>query len=247
MLILLLIANLVVGGLIGISGIGGFFLPIIYTAVAGMPVRDALFLSFSTFAIAGLVAVVRYGRMGYIRYRTAVWLCGGSFIGAMLGVYINSMLPVQLIKALLYTMVLLAGLSLFRKNKEKDRPSELLNKQGFLIILGFLVGVLCSMSGAGGALIFVPVLVALGEDTRYAVGMGILGSLIISIPSSVGYFLQIEVSGIFTLLLGVVLVHIVGIFVGSHYVSKINLGILKKGIAFFSIASALFLMFRLFA
>lgn len=246
MLILLLLANFVVGGLIGISGIGGFFLPIIYTAVAGIAVRDALFLSFSTFAVAGVVAVVRYQRMGYIRFRTAIWLCGGSFIGAMLGVYINYMLPVQLIKALLYTMVLLAGLSLLRKNNEKDEASELLGNQGFLLILGFFVGVLCSMSGAGGALIFVPVLIALGEDTRYAVGMGILGSLIISIPSSVGYFLQTQVDGIFMLLLGVVLAHIVGVFTGSHYVNKINHELLKKGIAYLSIASAVFLMVRLF-
>ena len=245
MWILMLVVNFIVGGLIGISGIGGFFLPIAYTALAGVAVRDALLLSFSAFIVSGLVGTIRYSRMGYIRGKDTLWICIGCFTGAMLGVFINYLLPVVLIKMLLYTVMLLAGLSLLRNAGDGRDKSELLNCPVFLALMGFLVGTLCSMSGAGGALILVPVLVALGEPARHAVGIGILGSLIISIPSSAGYFLQTRLDGIVLILAGMLLMHGLGVYVGSRFVNRINQEVLKKGIAYFSIASSLFLMFRL--
>lgn len=243
-LLLMIFANFVIGASIGISGIGGFFLPIVYTSLLGMNVRDALLLSFAAFLVSGLVGAFRYGRLGYIRKSFAIWLGAGCLLGAVVGVRINFLLPPDFVKGLLYLVVLTAGISLLTKLKERDVISPYLNNSIFIFSLGLITGILCSMSGAGGALILVPVLVALGEKTKFAVGMGILGSVFISIPSSIGYFTGSTLEGGLLILLIALTFHGLGVYLGSKYIQNINQNLLKKAIAYLSIFSSLFLFTR---
>ena len=48
-------ANMAVGGCIGICGIAGFLLPMLYTGVLGFDVTYSLALSFLAFLISGLI------------------------------------------------------------------------------------------------------------------------------------------------------------------------------------------------
>lgn len=246
LLSILIVANLLVGTSIGVSGIGGFFLPVVYTTLLGMNIRDALLFSFSAFLVSGLIGAFRYGKLGYIRKSLALRLVAGCLIGAVIGVRINFLLPADYVKGLLYFVVLASGISLLIKQQEKERVNPYLENPIFVFALGLITGLLCSMSGAGGALILVPVLVALGEKTRYAVGMGILASVFISIPSSIGYFAQSRMEGGLILLLIALVFHGLGVYLGSKFAQAINQNILRQAIAFLSIFSSLFLFTRLF-
>jgi len=204
-------------------------------------------LSFFAFLLSGLLGAFRYAKLGYIRKSFAVRLGIGSIIGAVVGVRINFLLPADFVKGLLYLVVLAAGISLLIKIKEKNTVNSYLGSPVFIILLGLVTGILCSMSGAGGALILVPVLVALGEKTKFAVGMGILVSVFISIPSSIGYFVESDLDGTILILLVSLVSHGVGVYMGSRYVQEINQDHLRKAIAYLSISSALFLFARLFS
>jgi len=244
---ILIFANLVVGASIGVSGIGGFFLPIVYSSILGIGVRDSLLLSFSAFLVSGFVGTFQYARLGYIRKHLVVWLAAGCLLGAVIGVKINYLLPTSFVKGLLYFVVLAAGISLLMKMEERNSANYILESKFFIFGLSLFTAILCSMSGAGGALILVPVLVALGEKTKYAVGMGILGSVFISIPSSIGYFAQSTLEDGLLLLVVSLAFHGLGVFLGSNMVEKIDQTLLRKSIAYLSIFSSLFLFVQLFS
>jgi len=244
---IIILSNLVVGASIGVSGFGGFFLPVVYSTILGMDVRDGLLLSFFAFLLSGLLGAYRYRKLGYIRTPFALRLGAGCLVGAILGIRVNFLLPADIVKGVLYFVVLAAGVTLLIKQREHDVVSPFLNNTVFVFILGLITGTLCSLSGAGGALILVPVLVALGEKTKYAVGMGILGSVFISIPSSIGYFLGSSLPNSILLLLTSLIFHGLGVYLGSKYVQNIDQEFLRKTIAFLSIFSSLFLFIQFFS
>lgn len=238
---IIVIANLIIGVSIGISGIGGFFLPVIYTAILNMSLSDALMLSFCAFIVSGIVGSVSYGKLGYIKYKFALILGIGCFVGAVIGVNLSTILPKDLVKTLLYCMVLLAGISLLVDKKERDKEVTLLNNKFFLIVLGICIGIVCSITGAGGALILVPLLAMLGMPIKFAVGISILESVFIAIPSSFGYFVQSGIQNVFLLILAAVFCHGIGVFIGSKIAYKVNQKVLKTCIAYLSIVSAIYL------
>lgn len=113
MTILLIVAvNLIVGVCIGLTGIAGFLLPMFYTGFLGMPAVESLALSFAAFFISGALGSVNYFRSGNLDLKTAAVLSAGSLVGAVLGVNLNLLIPEEMIRLLLYLVVLLSGASI---------------------------------------------------------------------------------------------------------------------------------------
>ena len=130
-MLLIVAVNLIVGVCIGLTGIAGFLLPMFYTGFLGMPAVESLALSFTAFFISGALGSVNYFRSGNLDLKTAVVLSAGSFIGAVLGVNLNLLIPEEMIRLLLYLVVLLSGASILvreylarRRKATVDRASK---------------------------------------------------------------------------------------------------------------------------
>ena len=80
---------LVVGLLIGWSGVAGFLLPILFVNYCRLDTTQALALSFLCFALSGIISSVNYRRKGQLDFRTALPLSAGSLIGAAAGAALN--------------------------------------------------------------------------------------------------------------------------------------------------------------
>ena len=130
-MLLIVAVNLIVGVCIGLTGIAGFLLPMFYTGFLGMPAVESLALSFAAFFISGALGSVNYFRSGNLDLKTAAVLSAGSFIGAVLGVNLNLLIPEEMIRLLLYLVVLLSGASILvreylarRRKATVDRASK---------------------------------------------------------------------------------------------------------------------------
>lgn len=244
--LIIVISNLIIGTLIGISGIAGFMLPLIYVSILGIPLRDALALSFIAFMLGGMFGTYSYWKFGNIDFKFGSLLSIGSFLGAIIGVKLNTMIPVDTAKILLYIVVLLSGLSiLLRKNGAEGellRESPLLKSKPFVIITGLVTGGICALTGAGGPILVVPVLANLGVNMKVAVGVSLLNSIIIALPSTVGYLSQSNLDGMLIFALVSSVSHIAGILMGAKISDKINLLYLKRFVSFISIGSSLYMM-----
>ena len=75
MLLVIAVMNLIVGTLVGVSGIAGFLLPIVFTGYLGMDLSLSLALSFISFLTSGIIGSYRYqaGTDG-----SKVWCSGGN-------------------------------------------------------------------------------------------------------------------------------------------------------------------------
>lgn len=115
MLPVIAVMNLIVGTLVGVSGIAGFLLPIVFTGYLGMDLSLSLALSFISFLTSGIIGSYRYQKQGQMDLKFGVLVGIGSIAGAVLGVKLNFMIPLTTAKMFLYLVVLASGLSILVK------------------------------------------------------------------------------------------------------------------------------------
>ena len=236
-------ANLVVGAFVGLTGVAGFLLPIVYTSPLGMGVTEGLALSFAAFIVSGALGSVNYNKAGNLDIPFGIRLSLGSLAGAVLGVKLNLIIPESTVKVILYVVVLLSGISiLLRKDKSQEeggRAYVISDHRAATLILGFVTGAVCSLSGAGGPVLVMPLLVVLGIGIRTAVGVALFNSVFIGIPACIGYMMQCSVKDLLPVMAAALVFHGIGVVYGSRNAVKINQILLKKGIAVFSILIAI--------
>ena len=259
-------ANMAVGGCIGICGIAGFLLPMLYTGGLGFDVTYALALSFLAFLVSGIIGSFNYYKAGNLEVRMSLKLGIGSLIGAIAGVFLQSMIEKSTAKTILYLVVLFSGASILvrmwnekrkadsvsakkvisdGKNSASSNPSHpksIADHMGFLIFLGITTGAICSLSGAGGPVLVMPLLVACGVSARIAVGVALFDSVFIAIPACIGYLSRITWTEILGLLVLIVLTHGIGVWLGSRFAGKVPVQGLKIFVAVFSICIAIYML-----
>lgn len=89
-------------------------------------------------------------------------------------------------------MGVLAGpevLKIFNR-KEVKAAAEL--PAGICVAFGLVTGALCALSGAGGPILVMPLLVVFGVPVKTAVGVALFNSIFIAVPSCIGYSLQCD-------------------------------------------------------
>ena len=259
-------ANMAVGGCIGICGIAGFLLPLLYTGGLGFDVTYALALSFLAFLVSGIIGSFNYYKAGNLEVRMSLKLGIGSLIGAIAGVFLQSMIEKSTAKTILYLVVLFSGASILirmwnekrkadsvsakkvisdGKNSASSNPSHpksIADHMGFLIFLGITTGAICSLSGAGGPVLVMPLLVACGVSARIAVGVALFDSVFIAIPACIGYLSRITWTEILGLLVLIVLTHGIGVWLGSRFAGKVPVQGLKIFVAVFSVCIAIYML-----
>lgn len=259
-------ANMAVGGCIGICGIAGFLLPMLYTGGLGFDVTYALALSFLAFLVSGIIGSFNYYKAGNLDVRMSLKLGIGSLIGAIAGVFLQSMIEKSTAKTILYLVVLFSGVSILvrmwnekrkadsvsakkvisdGKNSASSNPSHpksIADHMGFLIFLGITTGAICSLSGAGGPVLVMPLLVACGVSARIAVGVALFDSVFIAIPACIGYLSRITWTEILGLLVLIVLTHGIGVWLGSRFAGKVPVQGLKIFVAVFSVCIAIYML-----
>ncbi len=88
-----------------------------------------------------------------------------------------------------------------------------------------------------------PLLVVLGIGVRTAVGVALFNSVFIGIPACAGYMMQCSMGEILPVMAVALVLHAIGVAIGSKNAVKINQNLLKKGIAVFSMAVAVWKLF----
>ena len=164
------VAGVLIGILIGATGIGGVLLVPFLVHGLHTPVQSAVAVALWSYLWSGLLAIGLYWRRGSIPVRPALWLCGASLPGALLGSAALAVAPGKVVEALIAVVLLLGGVQTLRPPRERGKRTP--PGPGLLVGLGLVTGFASALLGAGGAFLLVPLLVALGEPVLLAVGLG---------------------------------------------------------------------------
>jgi hypothetical protein len=175
MLAALGLISLVVGLLIGALGVGGILLIPAIAALAGLDMHAAMSTALFTFLFTGLAGTYLYHRRGYLDWKLAIPICLGAMLFAWLGALANAWTDARGLGLLLGGIILYAGLHILRPvgrlgglRRDADSPGS----RPLLVGLGAVVGFGSGLTGVGGPILSIPVMVALGFEPLATVAAG---------------------------------------------------------------------------
>ena len=157
----------IIGSMIGLGG--GFVVVPILTFFGFSPqlaASNSLFAAFSN----AVASTASYAKQKRIEYSLGLKLGLLSIPGTILGAYISDEITFSLFKILFGIVLLAASLYIFSKRKIEPKTYNL-SKQIMILVIGasFFAGIISSLFGIGGGVVFVPLMViAIGLSMKMA-------------------------------------------------------------------------------
>ena len=176
-LVALLLIGLLVGVLIGCIGIGGVLLVPSLVYIGGVDVHVAIASCMFSYLFSGAVGAIAFARRRSIRWSMCGWLFAGAMPGAYLGALGLTLIPGTVLELLVIGLMLFVGANSLRPDRSQASAGDgLANHQ--LAAIGLVTGAGSALSGTGGPLLLVPILVWLNVPVLTAVGL----SQVIQLP-----------------------------------------------------------------
>lgn len=203
---------LLVGLLVGSVGIGGVLLPPALAYVVGLDIHLAMATSMFSFLFTGAVGTTIYARKRSVDWRMVGWLAIGVTPAALLGARSNALLSADVLTTILATVVIGSGLrALFNTQGRQDEDRVL--GAASLTGIGAAVGFGSALSGTGGPILLVPLLLMIGVAPLRAIAASQVVQLPVALSATVGYLIYGRVDVLLGVLCG--LIAMLGVVVGA--------------------------------
>ncbi|MCP5082583.1 MAG: sulfite exporter TauE/SafE family protein [Alphaproteobacteria bacterium] len=227
---ILLIASLgLISGLsIGCIGIGGVILVPGLFYLAGIPIQTAIAAAMMGYLLTGLVGTVVYAGKKSINWSMAGWLCAGAMPAAVAGAWLSNNIPGAALEFVIGLLTVTSGVQAL-KGKADDPQSRSKIKPSALVAIGVLTGVLSAITGTGGPLVLVPLMLWLKTPVLTAIGLSQAVQLPIAALATAGNFAFGTPDVTLGAILAVALA--IGSYAGAQLAHKIPQAGLKKLVA----------------
>jgi uncharacterized membrane protein YfcA len=185
-------------GLLGIGG-GAVMVPVSYWLILTMnvPPDIAIRIAFGTSLLVILPTVIsgswRHNKKKAVRWKTALTLGSCALAGGLVGATLAAHLPEKILTAgfggLVLAIALWMGLGMVpRLRRGNEEPRENL---ALVAACGFPIGMVSGLTGLGGGVLIVAVLVlALNFPMHVAVGTSVASIILASLGGIVGYIVN---------------------------------------------------------
>jgi uncharacterized membrane protein YfcA len=243
-LALLGLCSVIVGLLVGAVGIGGILLVPTMTFLLGFDVHTAIAAAMFAYIFAGIAGAHFFLVNRLIEGKTALYLFAGAAPGGLAGALVATYVPATVLSLLIAAVVAFAGVDALRKRgKGAERTDPLPGLA--LVAIGFVTGTACAMSGAGGPLVLIPILVALRTPALAAVGLGQTIQIPIGLLATAGNVANDKLD----LLVGAILAAglVAGVSFGARLASRVHPERLRLILAWVLVAVALSMVARVLA
>lgn len=175
----------VVGGVLsGMLGIGGavILLPLL-TTFAGLSIKEASSITVVQVVVSSLIGWWSFRRGKLVHTRLALWMGGAGAIGGFAGGFGSAFFTSRDLELVFLSVVVAALILMFLPVKELAVIGDVMPdfNRPFAAGLGFVVGALAGMLGAGGGFLIIPLmLTGLRVPMRLAIGSSSIVKLISS-------------------------------------------------------------------
>ena len=183
LLAVLCVTGLVVGLLVGLTGVGGILIPPALILLSGLEPHEAMGTALASFLPLGLAGTYMYRRLGHVDWSQAVpYMLGG--LAALPGAMINAHINASPLVILLASIILFAGVCVLRPPKAGGSIFWQ-GRTGFFFI-GASTAFLAGMTGAGGPVLSIPWMIASGVSPMTAVGLAMPYQVVTALFGTVG-------------------------------------------------------------
>lgn len=233
----LLACAVAVGALIGCVGVGGVLLAPALVYLGGLDAHLAVATSLWAFVFTGVAGTLAYGRRRSIDRPLAAWTGLGAMPAALVGARVNLALPESALLAVLSVVMVVAGAQTLRQSGEPAADPAL--RGVVLVVAGALVGFGSALTGTGGPVLLVPILLLLGAPVLTAVGVAQVVQLPVALAASAGFALFGQVDFALGTVLG--LAAVAGVVVGTALAHVARASVLRRVVAVALIGAGLFI------
>lgn len=242
--IILLLASFLVGSLIGTVGVGGILLIPALSSLAHIDVHVAMGTALFSFIFTGILGTWLYQRHGSIKWRITIPVCIGSLFFGYIGSLANALCSSGILDMLLGAIIIFAGIyALFPakggtiKNHKEDRKKLIL-----LLSIGCFVGFCSGLTGVGGPVLSVPLMVIIGFAPLTAIATSQVIQITAAISGSVGNYLNGFIDINFVIY--ITIAELIGVALGAKIAHTISQSILKKVVSIVCIVVGSFIFLR---
>jgi hypothetical protein len=234
-----------IGLALGTLGGGGSVLAVpLLIYVVGLSDKTAIATSLLVVGATSAVAALGHAHAGNVRWRGALIFTPSAMLGAYVGGRLSQLVPGWLLIGLFSGMMLATAWSMWRGRSEHDGTDATKPKPiAYVVALGFLVGVVTGLVGAGGGFLVVPALALLvGMPTRAAIGTSLVVITANSTAALLGYLGHVAIDYRFATLIA--LAASMGALVGSKLAARIAAKSLRRSFAVLVLVMGTLLLFR---
>lgn len=227
----LLVASLGAGVLIGTVGVGGILLIPALAFFAHLPIQEAMATALFTFVLTGLMGVYQYQRRGSIDWRMTLPVCVGAVISGFLGARLNAYVNARVLGFLLYGVILFSGLyTLYASRYLSARGiNKQMAGQGGLLFIGLVVGFISGLTGVGGPVVSVPLMVILGFPPLTTIATSQVLQIPAAVSGTIGNLIYGHIN--FKIAAWAGLLEIIGVYTGAHLAHRANVKQLRLLVA----------------
>ena len=238
----LIALSLVVGALIGAVGIGGILLVPGLVVLGQLGIHPASATALFTFLFTGIASTWLFARRGSLDVRASGWVCAGAVLSSFAGAYVNSLTNALVLARIIGTVIALAGLNVLFPLRRPAVSGEKRGGPALLLGVGIAAGFGSGLTGAGGPLFSVPIMLGLGFPPLMTIGVSQLLQVISAVSGTLGNLAYGSVD--FRVALWITPFELIGVAVGVAIAHRANVSQLRRAAGWLCVVSGAFILLR---
>jgi len=218
----------IAGILIGTIGIGGVILVPLLSFVMNIDLHTAMSASSMSFLFPAVVGALTYAKKGSIIWEAVLWLSLGIIPAAVLGARVNTNLDTDVLILIVAGLIAFSGINVFfNRQSESGTVPDL--RRILLIFIGVVVGFGSALTGTGGPVLLIPVLITLSYPALKTIGISQAVQLPIAVFAVIGFLLYGQIDLRLGLHLGIA--QAAGVFIGAQIAHRLPVVQLRRLVA----------------
>ena len=186
---LLAAVAVIVGFFTGAVGPGGILLIPAFVILGGLNIHEATATTLFVFLFTGVLGTWMFYRRGHVYWRIAIPVCIGSVAFSYLGALVNAMVESRLLTIIIAAVIIFSGAWLLLPALRAEgsyRDGRGAPQQALLLAIGALSGFGSGLSGAGGAVFCVPLMLIFGFMPFAAIGTSQVLQIVVATSGTIG-------------------------------------------------------------
>lgn len=242
MTIFLAVSFVVVGFLCGATSIGGILLIPAVEYGTGMPLPMASGTALCSFFFTAAVGTWLHYRRGNLKRELVLPQCAGALIFSFFGALTKHVVGAVALNAILAALIIVSGLAALRPARPVRSMESAQERFRYLLFVGAFVGFMAGLTGMGGPVLSVPMMIVMGFSPMATVAAAQPFQMFACFSGSVGNMILDQID--WPVVLFSVLLQSAGVWAGIRAARSMNTALLKTSIAFLCVFTGVFMLFR---
>lgn len=235
--------GLAAGLMIGCIGIGGVIIVPIMVNFLNWPIHSAIPAAMMTFLVSGAIGTMAFWRQRSVRWDLVMPMWLGVMPFALIGALVGHMAPSALLEGGIGVLAIASGTQALLNSQPHGDEHDGAGKEEPLFAIGAVTGFASALTGTGGPVVLVPILLWRGLPTLTVIGLSQAIQLPVSALATVGNALVGSLDIRLGALLAVGLA--AGTAIGAKIAHALPRAILRRIAAIALIAVGAFVLLRL--